>query len=159
MMTTTTGDDDASNSEESDDEPDEMDDDGNAAEDITIADQLAKIRQNKKPVTASGSYKQLRNLFDFDPYNVIEPPPPDEPEYEPLPPIELAGISLGGIMWSENNRQAMITGEDGKGYFVTVGDRVKGVTIEDIQPDRVIFVQRVGPQVQRAILELKKEED
>lgn len=133
-----------------------------AADTITrtedFSEALSEIRRNKRRSSGQTDFASLRNPFNFDPNNVIEPPPPKEPERPPLPPIELGNITLDGIMWNEQKRQALITGEDGKGYFIEIGDKIKGATVEDIQPDRVIFVQRFYDQVQRLELKLKKDE-
>ncbi|OQY29856.1 MAG: hypothetical protein B6244_02540 [Candidatus Cloacimonetes bacterium 4572_55] len=144
--------------EEPSEDPISSDSDEEEERNEDIVESIDRVDSHKTRINYNK--KRLRNPFDFDPNNIIEPPPPPPPDVPPLPPIKLEGVSLDGIMWSaaSNRRQALITGEDGKGYFITIGDKVKGVTVEDIQPDRIIFVQRgIGSQVQRAELKLKKD--
>ncbi len=145
-----------SDEEEEDEESGAADSTKATEEDKSISERLEEIKNRNKNVVRV-DYRRLRNIFDFDPNNIIKPPPPKQ-EQIVLQPIDMGKIVLNGIMWSNKTRQALITGEDGKGYFITVGDRVKGVTVEDIQPDKVVFVQRVGTLVQRTELKLKKEE-
>ena len=121
--------------------------------DILAEESLKKLKAGLK------DYSKFRDPFDFDPYFRIEPEPPKpDTTVKKLPPIQL-NITLDGIMWNKEKRLAMITGEDGKGYFITIGDKIKGAIVEDIQPDRVIFVQKeLGYHEQRLELKLKKNE-
>lgn len=143
--------------EEELDEETAADDSSDTEGTVTDYAKLLSAEEKKRLQGPNIDYKALRNPFDFDPYGKIEPlAPPDTTKQ--LPPIKL-DITLNGIMWNEKRRMALITGPDGKGYFISIGDKIKGAIVEDIQPDRVIFIQKeLGFHEQRLELKLKKEE-
>lgn len=139
-------------------EGDDEFDEGGPDENQPSITELLESQKAQKQKGVKRDYHRIRNPFDFDPNNVIEPPPVivDEP---PLQPVQL-NVSLQGIMMSRDadRRVAIIKGEDGKGYFLHIGDKIKGLIVEDIQLDHVIFLQKEFRQELRQRLDLKKDE-
>ncbi len=124
-------------------------------DDEYISERLAQI---KKAIAQKSTtdFKRLRNPFDFDPNAVLAPPAETAQNTTIADYCDIDPVKLEGIIGNSNRRQALISANGGPGEFVSVGDKVRGVAVEAILEDRVVFIQKIGPLEMRATLEMHK---
>lgn len=114
----------------------------------------AKADANKKilvPVATGGRvnpfmpYQQENIVANMPQFDIIAPPM-DIPEEDPLND-ELMSTKISGIMY-DSSRPSAIINFDGTDHLVHKGDRVKGYSVIDITPNRVVL--KYGSNIYRA---------